>query len=80
MDMLETKQAKDEVIYFAVANKEHIQEIHYRQAACGNDGLIVRDYIQPQYHARYMAIAQKAAERRADDGMLKTQIRWGTRM
>ena len=46
---------------------DHVKEIHYRKATSYNDELVIRDYIPPQFHARQMAIAKKAAERRAVD-------------
>ena len=48
MEIKETKSAaKEDILYFALAEKEDIKEIHYRRAACGNDDLVVRDYIPP---------------------------------
>ena len=79
LKILDTKHSKDDVIYVALDNEEHIKEIRFRRAACGNDELVVRDFIPPQYHARYMALARKAAERRTEDPELKTQIRWGSK-
>ena len=79
LNILETKHSKDDVIYLALDNEEHIKEIRFRRAACGNDNLVVRDFIPPQYHERYMALARKAAERRTEDPELKTQIRWGNK-
>ena len=52
-------------------------EIHFRKAASRDDDIVMRDYIPPQLHARYMAIAGKASECRASDKKLKTQLRWG---
>ena len=77
LDIVETKHSKDNVMYIALSNIEHIREIRFRRAACGNDALVMRDFIPPQYHERYMAVAKKAAENRAVEKMLKTQIRWG---
>ena len=79
MEILETKQcaSRNDVIYFVLKDQDHIKEIHYRSAVSCNDDLIIRDYMPPQYHARYVAIGKKAAERRAADKTLNTQIRWG---
>ena len=79
MEILETKQcaSRNDIICFVLKDQDHIREIHYRRAVSCNDDLIIRDYVPPQYHARYVAIGKKAAERRAIDKTLKTQIRWG---
>ena len=47
------------------------------QAACANENLTIRDYIPPNFYARFSAVAKKTAEKRAIDRDLKTQIRWG---
>ena len=79
LEILETKQcaSRNDIIYFVLGDQDHIREIHYRRAASCNDDLILRDYVPPQYHARYVAIGKKAAEKRGLDKSLKTQIRWG---
>ena len=69
--------ANDDVIYVALSNEEQVREIYRRKAFSENDDLILRDYIPPQFHSRYMAIAAKAKEVRANDNTIKTQIRWG---
>ena len=38
---------------------------------------MIRDYVPPQYHDRYMALVRRAKEKRSEDRTLKTQIRWG---
>ena len=78
IEILDTKKAaKDDTYYFAVKNEDHIREIHVRRAASGNDDLTVRDYIPPSFHARYMAVARQATQKRTEDKSLKTQLRWG---
>ena len=69
--------ANEDLIYFALENKNHIREIYFRRAACSNDDLTIREYIPPQYYQRWMAIGKKAAEMRAGDSSIKTQMRWG---
>ena len=69
--------ASGDILYIALKNEEHAREIHYRRAVSGNDDLQVRDYMPPQLHTRYMAIAIRAATKRKLDLRLKTQIRWG---
>ena len=77
LNIQETKQGKDDLVYIAVNDEEYIKEIHFRRAASSNDDLVTRDFIPPQYHARYMAIQKRAAEKRGMVGYLKTQVRWG---
>ena len=78
IEIVEVKQAaKDEVIYIAVKDELDIKEIHYRKAKAMNNELIIRDYIPPSFHARYMAVAGQATVRRSDNPKLKTQLRWG---
>ena len=75
--ILDTKQAaKDKIIYCALQSQA-VKEIHYRKEASEDDRLVTRNYVLPQYFARYMAIAKKASQRRAGDKFLKTQICWG---
>ena len=59
--------------------KEYIKEINNRRAASSNNDLVTRDFIPSQYHYRYMVIKKRAAEMRAADSSLKTQLRWGDR-
>ena len=51
--------------------------MYYRKAASQNQDLTIRDYIPPQYHARYMALSAQAAVARSENKNMKTQIRWG---
>ena len=78
LKILDTKKAaKDDVLYIALENSEHIREIYYRRSISGNEDLILRDYIPPQLHTRFTTLARKAAEKRKETPSLKTQIRWG---
>ena len=81
LNILETKQcnSREDILYFVAEDKDTMKEIHFRRAVSGQDDLVVRDYIPPQYHARYMAVSRRAADKRGDDNLLKTQIRWGKR-
>ena len=71
------KAAKGDVLYIALEDKSQLKEIYFRKVASENQDLVIRDYIAPQYHARYMAVAATAAEQRALNPNIKTQIRWG---
>ena len=71
------KATKDKLVYSAMERYESVKEIHIRRASCGDDMIIVREYIPPQFWDRFKAIGRKASEKRADNPNLKTQIRWG---
>ena len=78
IDIKETKQAKSEdIVYFAVENTDTIREIYYRKADSKNDEINLRNYIPPQFHARYMALNRECTEQRSKNQRLKTQIRFG---
>ena len=77
LDIRETKEGKDNVIYIAVANPDMIREIHYRKAESRNDELIARNYVPPQFYARYMYINKMCSEERSKNSSLKTQMRFG---
>ena len=80
LDIKDTKRAgKEDIIYFVLFDIKQVKEIHYRKVISENDKLTVRDYIAPNFYDRYMVIGQKAAQRRAIDKSLKTQIRWGSK-
>ena len=78
LEFLDVKRTgKDDLIYAVFKDTGTPREIHYRKAISGNDKLIIRDYIPPNFYARFSAIAKKAAEVRQRDKRTKTQIRWG---
>ena len=80
LDIRDTKRSpKDDIVYFALQDASQVKEIHYRLAQAENKELISRDYIPPQYYERYIAIGKRAANLRAQNRNLKTQIRWGSK-
>ena len=80
LEILETKRnIKDEIIYIAVTNESDIRDIYSRKAECRRDDTVVKSYIPPQYWERFVALNRVCAEKRALDGKLKTQIRFGTK-
>ena len=68
---------KDDFIYVVMANQDDIRNIYRRKAECQNDDVRLRNFIPPQFHARYMAISRICTERRAQDESLKTLLRFG---
>ena len=80
LEILETKRnAKEEIIYIAVADERDIKDIYSRKAECRSDDTIVRSFIPPQYWDRFAALNRICTQRRTQDALLKTQIRFGTR-
>ena len=74
----ETKQAgTEDVIYMATEDEDLIKEIYFRKADSRNDKIIVRNYIPPQLHARFMSLNNICKDKRAKNVDLKTQIRFG---
>ena len=76
MEILETKAAKDDIIYIVVKELGTIKELYRRKAECMNDDIIFRAFIPPQYYARFIAIRNLCADRRDRDKSLKTQMRF----
>ena len=80
LEIIETKRAqKDKIVYAVMGKIEDVKEIHFRRAKSENDRIITKDCIPPQLYDRYIAIANKATERRKLDSKLKTQLRWGVK-
>ena len=67
IEIIETKvcKSRNDILYVVFKDQVHVREVHYRRAVSGNDNLIVRDFIPPQFFARHMAIGKKATEKRA---------------
>ena len=60
----ETKLAsKDDVIYCAIEDKDTIKQLYYRKADSRNDDIIIRNYIPPQLHARFMTLNREFSDR-----------------
>ena len=47
LDIRETKEGKDDMVYFAAANEEMLREIHWRKAESRNDKLTLINYVPP---------------------------------
>ena len=79
LDIKETHEGKESIIYFAAGGQEMMREIWIRKAESKNDQIIVKNYVPPQLYRRYMAISKVCAERRNVEKDLKTQIRYGSK-
>ena len=60
-------------------NTLNLKRYNSEELLFNNNELTIRDYIPPMYYERYMAISRKATETRANDRLIKTQLRWGFR-
>ena len=77
LDIRETSVGKDDCIYFAVGNADMLKEIHFRKSDSRNDDIFIRNFVPPQFHARYMYISKTCGEKRKMNQDLKTQMRFG---
>ena len=76
LDIRETKEGKEDLIYIDVGNHDMLREIHVCKAESENDDIFVRNFIPPQIYKRYMAVSRKCNEDRKSNKDLKTQIRY----
>ena len=67
----------DDVLYIAVDKIETVIEIRKRIAERQNSEIFARNYIPPQYFARYCAMNNIAQDMRSENTEIKTQIRFG---
>ena len=74
----ETKRSSkgDNIIYLAMTSKSDIRDIYARKAECRADSTTVKNFIPPQFYEKFMALNKLCAGRRAEDPLLKTQIRF----
>ena len=79
LDILETQEGKDSIVYFAAGNNELLREIHRRKAESRNDEIELRNFIPPQMYMRYTSLNKICTERRQQNKELKTQLRFGMR-
>ena len=78
IDITDTKMSAkgDNIMYIVLDCPEKVTNIRRRIADCRNDEIKTREFIPPQFFARYTALARYAAELRADEPETKTQIRF----
>ena len=67
----------DAIINIAFENESDIRELYSRKAESRNDNLIIRNYVPPNFHERFMYLNRICAEKRSENPQLKTQIRFG---
>ena len=67
----------DDIVNIALEDDMDVRELYIRKAESRNENLIVRSYIPPNYHERFMTLNKICAEKRSNDPSLKTQLRFG---
>ena len=77
-EILETVIAKndEDLIYVTFKEFESIREIRSRVAMIKNEEIKVRNFIPPQYWARYCFLSNYCSDERTKDKNLKTMIRF----
>ena len=74
----ETRMSKnDDVINVAMADLEDVKEVYARKAESRNENIVLRSYIPPNFHARFIGLSRICTEKRAANPLLKTQLRFG---
>ena len=81
LDIVETKIASkgENVINIAMTEHDDIKELFMRKAESQNDDVIIRNYIPPNFYERYMYLNKICSEKRKEDKMMKTQLRFGSK-
>ena len=79
--IMDTKisQKGDNTVYASFRDIDTIKEIHWRLGEIRNPALIVRNYVPPQYWARYMYLSKECNVYRSYNKNTKTQMRFGER-
>ena len=67
----------DDIINVAMATEDKIRELYTRKAELKNEDIVLRSYIPPNFHRRFMYLNSVCADRRSEDPTLKTQLRFG---
>ena len=77
-EILETITAKsdEDLLYVTFADFESVREIRTRVATIQNDTISVRNYIPPQYWARYRFLSSYCNDEREKNKNMKTMIRF----
>ena len=78
IEIVETRLSTkaDDFINVALASEDDIHDMYVRQADIRNNDIIIRSYIPPSFHARFMALNTVCAEKRKEEPGLKTQLRF----
>ena len=81
LSIAETRMStrSEAIINIAFENEGEIRELYARKAESRNENLVVRNYVPPNFHERFMFLNKICAEKRKENPLLKTQIRFGKR-
>ena len=72
-----TQRAKDEMMYIVVSDQDELRDLHRRVAQAQNDEIQMRNFVPPQFFMRYMFLSKVCKNKREEDDMIKTQLRFG---
>ena len=67
----------EDIIFIAMETEEEIHEIYMRKAEMKVEDITVRNYVPPNFHARFMHLNTVCTNMRQKDPSLKTQLRFG---
>ena len=67
----------DDIVNVALEDEEEVKGLYSRKAESRNDNIVLRSYIPPNYHERFMYLNGICTEKRRSDPNLKTQLRFG---
>ena len=70
---------KGDILYAALEDQNEVKEMYRRKAEMRNYEIMLKNYIPPQYFARYNALNKLCSERRKMNPLLKTEIRFNMR-
>ena len=77
LDIRETKEGKDNIIYFSAGCEPLLREIYRRKAESMNENITIRNYVPPQIYSRFKELNKICKDKRTMNTELKTQIRFG---
>ena len=79
IEILETRMSMsgDEFINVALVSDDDIYKIYIQQSEIRNEDITIRCYIPPNFHKRFMALNSICTDKRKEDPLLKTQLRFG---
>ena len=78
MNIVSTQLApKDDILYVAFDNTKDVKDIYKRIAQVQHPEVTTRNFVPPQFYARYMYLSKACKYLRETNKEIKTQIRFG---
>ena len=79
LNIMETKLSHkgDDIMNVAFETENEVKELYIRKAELQNSNLTLRNYIPPNFYARFMHLNQLCTQKRSEDPTLRTQLRFG---